>query len=103
MADYYKLVSSTNPHTDWVTEIVLERDKEGNATKSVSAAGGELSADDRKKVEDLGYTVEKVTKSEVQEAQASQVGSDVAGSGPIFGDSEAPDQSVGYPSAKNDK
>lgn len=86
MADYYKLVGSTsNRHTDWTSGIVLERDDDGNVTKSVSTTvPAELSAEDVKKVQALGYEVEKTTKKEAEEAQNITVGSDVAGSGPVF-------------------
>src|SRR4051794_30849233 len=93
MADYYKLVSTTNPHTDWTTEIVLERDEEtGEPTKVVRAGvPTQLSGADRKKVEELGYGLESASKEEAEQAEAQAAG-DVTGSAPVFGDSEAPNQ-----------
>lgn len=97
MAENYKLVGTTNSHTDWTAEVVLEKDDNGKPTKVVSATvPGELSAEDRKRVEDLGYSVEKVSKEEAEEAR-QDVGSDTAVSGPVFGDSERPNQAVSAP------
>ena len=98
MADsYYKLVGTTNPHTDWTTEVVLERDEDGNVTKSIGGAmPSTLTAADRKKVEAMGYSLESVSKEEAEEVAAtSGVGGDVTGSAPVFGTSEAPNQTAG--------
>ena len=93
MADtYYKLVGTGNRHTDWTTGVVLERDDDGNVTKEVTAAGSPLSAEDKEKVEALGFKLEKVSKAEAEEAQASGVGSDVTGAAPVFGAEETPNQ-----------
>lgn len=107
-SDYYKLVSTTNRHTDWTTEVILEKDENGEPTK-VARAGEpvQLTADDRKKLEGLGYTVEQSSKSEadeVSEARSTGVGGDVTGSAPVFGDSEAPNQAVStdQPAASKD-
>lgn len=103
MSDTYYKVTSTNPHTDWTAEVVLERDDEGNATKSVVlGVPSQLNQDDRKALEALGYTVESSTKSEAEEIVgdspqiAQQAGGDVAAAGPTFGTStDQPNQQTG--------
>ena len=90
MADtYYRLVGSDNP-TDGTTSVVLERDEDGNVTKEATAAGSALSAEDKEKVESLGYTLEQVSKEDAEQAAASQAGSDVAGAAPTFDEPKAP-------------
>jgi hypothetical protein len=107
VADNYVLTGSTNRHTDWTTGVVLERDEEtGEVTKEVSAVqASELSADDVKRVEELGYSVEKVTKAEAEELaeRASAVGGDTAGAAPLFGDKEVANQNRESGSKSNDK
>lgn len=95
MADYYKLVSTTNRHTDWTAEVVLEVDDTGEPTKVVSATRpAQLSAENRKKVESLGYGLESVSKEEADEAERiALAGGDVVGGAPLFGGSEQPNQS----------
>jgi hypothetical protein len=97
MADsYYKLVGTPNPHTNWTTEVVLERDEDGNVTKSVGAVPSKLNADDRKKVEEMGFTLEQVSKEEAEAAAATPVaGADVSGAAPVFGDADAANQPAG--------
>jgi hypothetical protein len=87
VGDFYKLVGSEkNPHTDWTAEVVLAKDDDGNVTKSISASVPvELSAADAKKVEALGFGVEKVSKEEADAAAGNPVGADAARSGPVFG------------------
>jgi len=93
MADtYYKLVGTGNRHSDWTTGVVLERDDDGNVTKEVTTAGNPLSAEDKEKVEAMGFKLEKVSKADAEEAQAAGVGSDVAGAAPVFGAEETPNQ-----------
>jgi hypothetical protein len=93
MSDYYKLVGHKNSTQSWSAGVVLERDGEGNVTKQilVGEPTSELTAEDRKKVEDLGFVLEKSSAKEAEElaAQAPEVGADVAGQGPVFG-GEAP-------------
>jgi hypothetical protein len=91
-SDYYKLVSTTNRHTDWTTEVVLARDEKTGEPTSVVRAGEptKLSAEDRKKLEALGYKFEQSSKSEadeVAEVRASTAGTDTTGTGPVFSDS----------------
>jgi len=86
--EYYKLVSSGNPNTDWTQEVVLESDEDGNPTKVASTTvPSKLNAEDRKNLEARGLKVESVSKEEAEEVQESQTaaGGDVAGSGPVFG------------------
>jgi len=103
MADYYKVSNTRNPHTDWTAGVVLERDKDGNVTKEVTfgVPTNELTGDDRKKLEGMGYTVESSSAKEADEVAQSgapaTVGTDVTGAAPVFGSSEAPDQSVARP------
>ena len=99
MADYYKVSGTTNPHTDWTSGVVLERDDEtGEVTKEVrfGVPTNELNEGDRKKLSDLGYTVERSSAKEADEVAvtgpAATVGTDVTGAAPVFGESEAPDQ-----------
>ena len=108
MADYYKLVSTTNRHTDWTAEVVLEVDETtGEPTKVVRAGEPvQLSAEDRKKVEALGYGLESASKDEVEqfeERAASGAAGDVAGAAPIFGDSEQANQTETAQRAKTDQ
>lgn len=106
MADsYYKLKpETTNPHTDWTTEVVLERDSEsGEVTKAVGVNEPvQLNADEREKVKALGYSVEQTTKSEAEEAEASPAGGDVAAASPVFGTTSRPNQAAND-QTKNDK
>jgi hypothetical protein len=100
---YYKLSGTPNRHTDWTSEIVLERDEDGNVTKAVSSTQpATLNESEREKVESLGYSLEKVSKSEAEAAQQSGVGADVVGAAPVFGDQEAPNQAAATP-AEDDK
>lgn len=96
---FYKLVGTNSPHIDWTSEVVLERDEDGNVTKSVQAGvPAQLSADEVKSLSaEHGLVFEKSSKEEADEAAATAtapVGSDVAGSAPLFGDSTAPNQAA---------
>lgn len=95
---YVKLVGTANRHTDWTTEIVLEKDDEGNPTKVVRAGEPvDLSKADQEKIEDLGYSFESSSKSEAEEVRESAVGpvgTDSSRFGPLLGDSEKPNQSA---------
>lgn len=108
MADYYKLASTTNPHTDWTTEVVLEVNDQGEPTKVVRAGEPvQLSAEERKTLESLGYSLESSSKSEADEAEArtAQAGSDVTGAAPVFGTTagEANQTSGQQSGSKSDK
>lgn len=95
MGDFYKLTGErANRHTDWTTEIVLEKNDEGVPTKSISTnLAAELTAKEKKDVEGRGYKVEKVSKEEADELrQTAATSSDVVGTAPVFGDSEEADQ-----------
>lgn len=95
MGDFYKLTGErANRHTDWTTEVVLEKDDDGNPTKAVSTnLAAELTAKEKKQVEELGYKVAKVSKEEADELrQTAATSSDVVGTAPVFGDSEEADQ-----------
>lgn len=97
MADNYKLTGQTNNrHTNWTTEIVLERDDDGNVTKSISTTrAAELTGEQKKKLEARGYKTEKVSKEEADRLrETAAAATDVTGTAPVFGDSEAPDQAA---------
>lgn len=98
MADYYKLVGSRNPTVDWTAEVILEKDDDGNVTKSVGRnRPAQLNQDDLDTLERLGYKVEKSSKSEAKAAEesvATQVSGDVAGSAPLIGDGTNPGESA---------
>ena len=89
MSDYYKLIGHQQSETNWTTEVVLEVDDDGNPTKVVSAGvPDQLSAEDRGKLEELGFIVEKTTAAEAKEVAergAQQPGSDIAGAAPVLG------------------
>jgi hypothetical protein len=90
MADNYVLAGSKNPAVDWTSEVILERDDDGNVTKSVSAERpAQLTKDDLAAIENLGLKVEKVTAEEVKEAEqrAASVGADALAQAPVIGDS----------------
>jgi hypothetical protein len=100
---YVKLVGTENRHEDWTTEVVLERDNEGNVTKSIKAGVPvEITAEERKKLEGLGLTLEDSSAQEAKEvAENTQVaGSDVGGAAPSFGSTASQQQSG---DKKNDK
>lgn len=95
MADNYKLVGTVNPHTDWTSEIKLEDGKTISSEVPV-----ELSSDQKEQVEKLGYKVERVNKSDAEEARDEAErsgGSDTSATAPVFGTSEAPDQAREVP------
>jgi hypothetical protein len=104
---YVKLAGTRNRHTSWVSEVVLEVDDDGNPTKVVRAGVPvSLSSSDQEKLEARGFTFESSSKSEFesyQEEAALEVGADVAGAAPVFGDSEAPDQAADDSGTGNDK
>lgn len=86
---YVKLVGTTNPTTNWTTEVVLEKDEDGNPTKVVrQGVPVELSKQEQDKLEkDLGLVFEKSSKEEADEAAAAAAAaSDTAGTAPVFGD-----------------
>lgn len=89
MPDFYRLVTS-DPN-DGTTGVVLEKDDDGQPTKVVSTGiPVQLNAEDRKKVESLGYTLDSVSKEEAEEAaKRGAVGGDVAGAAPVLGGSAA--------------
>jgi hypothetical protein len=87
---YVKLVGHKNRHESWIAEVVLERDDDGNVTKSVQVGvPGEVTAEDQKALEAKGFVFEKSSKQEAEEVAASSGGAapDVAGSAPTFGPS----------------
>lgn len=96
--DYYKLVGSTNP-ANWTTEVVLERNDQGEVTKAVRVGEPQqLNQEDRDKLESLGFTVEKSSASEAKEVEESagqQPGSDIAGAAPVFGSVSQEDNESG--------
>jgi hypothetical protein len=92
---YVKLVGTVNRHTDWTTEIILEKDDDGNPTKVIRAGEPvDLSKEEQDKLEDSGYRFESSSKAEATEADedTTEVGADVASAGPLFGGSEQPNQ-----------
>ena len=88
MSNYYKLAGSKNPTTDWTAEVILEKDDDGNVTKSVGAnSPAQLSQEDRDKLEALGYEVESVQQARGRrsEAQAVIAASSQLGTAPALG------------------
>jgi len=93
VSDTYYKVTGGNPHTNWTTEVVLERDEEtGEVTKSVEVGVPiKLNAEDRKALEKLGFTVESSSAKEAEEVAESgpapedRPGGDVAAEAPVFG------------------
>lgn len=91
MSDYYKLVGHKNSDQNWTTEIILERNDDDEPTKVVRVGEptNDLTADERKQIEDLGFVIEKSSANEAKEVAESgpdqQVGGDVVGQAPVFG------------------
>jgi hypothetical protein len=104
---FYKLVGTNSPHIDWTSEVVLERDEDGNVTKSIKAGVPvQLSADEVKSLSsEYNLVFEKSSKEEADQAAtvsaAASVGSDVAGSAPLFGESTAPNQAANDQTAES--
>lgn len=98
---YYKLVASENPSTDGTSEVILEKDEDGNTVKSVGVnKPAQLTQDDRDKLEALGYEVESSSKEEADEAEeAAVVSSSALASAPLIG--RAP-QNQAVPAASDD-
>lgn len=94
MANYYKLAKPSS-HESGVQAVVLAKDENGNVTKEARVGVAvELTSDEKSRLEERGWTVESATKAEAEKAEQQVVGSDVAASGPVFGDVEgapAPD------------
>jgi hypothetical protein len=86
-SNYYKLVGSKNPTVDWTAEVILEKDDEGNVTKSVGFdKPAQLNEDDRNTLESLGYEVESSSKEEAEEAEEREVLAPAAlGTAPLIG------------------
>lgn len=91
MADYYKLAGSKNSTTDWTAEVILEKDDDGNVTKSVGAnRPAQLNKDDLDKLEARGYTVEKVSKDEAEKAEQQAAAPEALGTAPLIGEGTNP-------------
>lgn len=91
MADYYKLAGSKNSTTDWTSEVILEKDDEGNVTKSVGVnRPAELSKDDLDKLKDLGFEVEKATADEAKAAADQVEVPEAVGTAPLIGEGVNP-------------
>ena len=98
----YEFTGVKNPHTDWTTEIVLEKNEDGSVSKSVTIGEAvELSQEKAEQLGRSGFVFTKTSKSEVEKKQAERenergigaVASDTAGAAPIFGDeSDEPNQ-----------
>ena len=107
MSDYYKLTGTSNPLSDWTSEVVFERDSDGEPSKVISAdQPSTLTKEEQTKLDNLGLTYEKVSKSEAEQlaeaaAQAEQRGADTAGAAPAVGETGV--QSGGKSSDKSDK
>lgn len=89
MSHYYKLVNNKDPHTSWTSEVVLERDSDGNVSKSARVGEpAQFSAEDKKKLEGLGFSFESSSKEEAEkyeeEANESTAALDTASAGPVF-------------------
>jgi hypothetical protein len=85
MADLYRVSGTENPTVDWTSEVVLERDSDGNPSKVVSATSAvELSKANRDTLDDLGVKVEKVSAEKAAEMATTTVGADVAAAAPVL-------------------
>lgn len=105
---YAKLVGTGNRHVDWTTEVVLERDDEGNVTKAVRAGEPvELSAEEQKGLEERGFVFEDSSKKEAdefEEREAQRPATDTTGTGPVFGgEVDQVDQNVESPRGSREK
>src|SRR5215210_5668840 len=93
MAEYV-IAGNKNP-ADWTSQVILEKDDDGNVTKSVGRnEPAELSADQRDQLEEQGFILDSVSKTEADDirqrtAQSGGAG-DTAGAAPSFG--SVPDQ-----------
>jgi hypothetical protein len=87
---YYELVGGGNRHTDWTSEVVLERDEDGKPTKVVGVGQpAELTKEEQSQVSDLGYELRSVNKDEAERLlsrRAQQAAADTRGAAPLLGD-----------------
>lgn len=92
MPGSYIISGTTSPSTNGTTEVVLEKDDQGQPTKVISTTQAcELSESEKEQVEALGVVVKKVSDEEVaelvEEDKGQQAGSDAASAGPRLGSS----------------
>lgn len=89
MSDKYVISGTTNPSTNGTSEVVLEKDDQGQPSKVISTnQAAELTKADKDLLEGLGVKVQKVTADEAAELEteaAQEVGSDSAAAGPVLG------------------
>lgn len=92
----YTLVGTKNPDTDWTTQVVLERDDDGNVTASVGVGQpAELTKEQVDQLEGQGLVLDQVSKTEADEMtarQSARAAGDTAGAAPMFGESTDPNQ-----------
>lgn len=84
MPDFYRLVPS-DPNNG-TTAVVLETGDDGQPTKVVSTGiPVQLNAEDRKRVEALGFELESVSKEDAEKATSARgAGGDIAGAAPVL-------------------
>lgn len=85
-----KLTGTTNPHENWTSEYILEKDENGEPTKVVRLGEPiDLTKEDREKLEGAGAVFSSSSKEEAKEyaerQAASPVGSDITGAAPMLG------------------
>jgi len=88
---WHKIVGHNDP-TDFTAGVVFERDSNGEPTKYANKGEpADLTADQVKYLETLGFKVESSSKAEADEfaQRGSLAGDDIAGSGPILGDNSS--------------
>ena len=116
MAERYELVGTSNPDTDWTTEVILEVNDDGTTKKSVGAGRPSvLNEEDRKLLESMGYEVRQVSNEEADDMDLKNAdvpgATDTAGAAPFLGgsfddthmDDDVPDDVKGNPSASADQ
>jgi hypothetical protein len=89
---HYKLVGTTNPNTNWSSEVIIKGEEEGDPNVHlVVGQPVELTDEQRNEVEALGFVVVEASDEEVEshdqqveESSNLVVGEDVTGSGPVF-------------------
>lgn len=70
MSESYKATSSKNPDTNYTTEVVLEKDNSGEATKSIRVGGEPVELSEEQRVTAAKYlNVRKATDDENKAAQ----------------------------------
>lgn len=105
MAEYYKLSGSKNSTVDWTSEVILEKDDDGQVTKSVGVnRPAQLNKDDLDTLKRLGYEYEKVSADEAKEAaEESATSPEALGTAPLIGEGTNAGESSKSESKSNKK